>query len=504
MTRSARYAVDPAFVMGEIHPHLYGSFVEHVGRCVYTGIFEPDHPTADEHGFRGRRDRAGAGAWHHDHPLSRRQLRVGLRLGGRCRSGRGPARPPGSGLGDARDEPGRHERVHGLDPRGGRRADVRGQPGDTRRRCRATLRGNTATTPAGRALSDLRHAHGYPKPHDIRFWCIGNEMDGPWQIGGMDARAYGRVARETAKAMRWADGAFDNTDGRHWTDGSHPGGLTLAACGSSHRDMETYARWEYEVLDECFELVDFISLHTYFREPTDVDDFLANIDRLDAYMSEVAAIADAVAATRRSDKRIMLSLDEWNVWYKCGHPLDMLDGTFPDHPPLVEEIYDVKDALLIGGALITLLNHADRVKAASLAQLVNVIAPIMTEPGGRAWRQTIFPPLRDHSTPRARRGAQDRQARWGPPRPCRDARRRRNQRLRAEPGPERAHRPGPSAPQCRAAPSRRSAGASSRRPRRRQRPRRATSVARTARRRHGRGWKALRNASPGLLGLRSG
>lgn len=105
------------------------------------------------------------------------------------------------------------------------------------------------------------------------------------------------------------------------------------------------------------------------------------------------AIADAVAATRRSSKRIMLSLDEWNVWYKSGHPVDTLDDGFPEHPPLIEEVFDAKDALVVGGALIVLLNHADRVKAACTAQLVNIIAPIMTEPGGRAWKQTIFHPF---------------------------------------------------------------------------------------------------------------
>jgi alpha-N-arabinofuranosidase len=158
--------------------------------------------------------------------------------------------------------------------------------------------------------------------------------------------------------------------------------------------MATYARWEYEVLDKCFEHVDFISLHTYFTNPHNATaEFLGNIELLDFFIKEVVAIADAVAATRRSPKRIMLSLDEWNVWYKVRERSDMHKPGWPERPPLIEEVYDAEDALLIGGALITLLNNADRVKVACIAQLVNIIGPIMTEPGGAAWRQTIFHPF---------------------------------------------------------------------------------------------------------------
>jgi alpha-N-arabinofuranosidase len=158
--------------------------------------------------------------------------------------------------------------------------------------------------------------------------------------------------------------------------------------------MATYARWEYEVLDHCFDHVDFISLHTYFMNPHDsTEEFLGNLELLDFFIKEVAAIADAVAATRRSSKRIMLSLDEWNVWYKARSHSDLRKPGWPEHPPLIEEVYNLEDALLVGGALITLLNNSDRVKAACMAQLVNIIGPIMTEPGGPAWRQTIFHPL---------------------------------------------------------------------------------------------------------------
>ena len=170
--------------------------------------------------------------------------------------------------------------------------------------------------------------------------------------------------------------------------------LELAACGSSHRDMKTYAAWEYEMLDLCFEQVDLISLHQYFRnDADDVRTFLNHIDQLDSFIREVAAIADAVAAKRRSSKRIMLSLDEWNVWYKAHAPSDLKQPGWPKAPPLLEEIYNFEDALVVGGALLTMLNNADRVKVACLAQLVNVLGAIFTETGGPAWRQTIFHPF---------------------------------------------------------------------------------------------------------------
>jgi alpha-N-arabinofuranosidase len=186
-----------------------------------------------------------------------------------------------------------------------------------------------------------------------------------------------RIAQETGKVMRWVDE-----------------GIQLAACGSSQRAMPTYASWEYEVLDHCFNEVDFISLHAYFRNDSDdIQQFFTVLEDLDSFIREVAAICDAVAAKRRSKKRIMLSLDEWNVWYKAHTPDDLRKPGWPKAPKLIEEIYNFEDALIVGGALITMINNADRVKAACIAQLVNVIGPIMTQTGGPAWRQTIFHPF---------------------------------------------------------------------------------------------------------------
>jgi alpha-N-arabinofuranosidase len=159
--------------------------------------------------------------------------------------------------------------------------------------------------------------------------------------------------------------------------------------------MPTYGRWEDEVLEHTFEHVEWISLHTYFNNyAEDTKDFLACPDLMDQFIDEVVAIADGVAARRRSNKRIMLSFDEWNVWYRTRRKrADRVKEGWPIAPPILEEIYSMEDALVFGGGCISLLNHADRVKSACLAQLVNVIAPIMTETGGPAWRQTIFWPF---------------------------------------------------------------------------------------------------------------
>ncbi len=212
----------------------------------------------------------------------------------------------------------------------------------------------------------------------MKFWCLGNEMDGPWQMERKTATEYGRIAVEAAKMMKWIDPSIE-----------------LAACGSTARNMPTFGRWDDEVLEHTFEWIEFVSLHTYLNNYAgDTAAFLASPDIMDRFIEEVTAIADAVAARRRSPKRLMLSFDEWNVWYRTRRKREeRVKEGWPIAPPILEEIYTMEDALAFGGACISLLNHADRVKSACLAQLVNVIAPIMTETGGPAWRQTIFHPF---------------------------------------------------------------------------------------------------------------
>jgi alpha-N-arabinofuranosidase len=202
-------------------------------------------------------------------------------------------------------------------------------------------------------------------------------MDAPWQIGQKAADEYGRLARDTARLMRWV-----SPD------------MQLIACGSSNRDLPTFGAWEYQVLEQCFDEVEFLSVHTYFENPhADTWEFLGNIDRMDLHIKEVAAVADAVAARRHSLKRIQLAVDEWNIWYKARAGEHARRPGWPEAPRLIEEVYNFEDALAAGGALSVLMNNADRVKVACLAQLVNAIGAIRTEPGGAAWRQTIFHPF---------------------------------------------------------------------------------------------------------------
>jgi alpha-N-arabinofuranosidase len=205
-------------------------------------------------------------------------------------------------------------------------------------------------------------------------------MDGPWQLGHRNAVDYGKLASRTAKGLRQMDPS-----------------VQLVACGSSYRAMPTFGTWEREVLEQTYDDVDFISCHAYYHPVDgDVDSFLASSVDMDRFIRTVVDTADHVKAARKSDKTINISFDEWNVWYQdAWHERQQEFGIddWPYAPRLLEDSYSLADAVVVGNLLITLLQHADRVKAASIAQLVNVIAPIMTEPGGPAWRQTIFHPF---------------------------------------------------------------------------------------------------------------
>lgn len=371
----ARLAVDPSYVVGALDRRVFGSFVEHMGRCVYTGVYEPEHPTADDDGFRT------------DVLDLVRELGVTVVRypGGNFVSnyawedGVGPKEQRPRRLDLAwraietnqfgTDEFATWARKAGVQPMWAVNLGTRGVTEAVE------LLQYTNGVP-GTEIADRRVANGYEKPHDIKLWCLGNELDGPWQIGHKTAQEYARLAEETARAMRRVDPD-----------------LELVACGSSSRHMPTFASWERAVLERTYDLVDHISLHAYY-EPKDGDtaSFLAVSEDMDRFIGSVIATADHVGAVLRRDKRITLSFDEWNVWYQHRFPGEA-GLAVREAGPLIEDVYDVTDAVVVGSLLITLLRHADRVKIACQAQLVNVIAPILTEPGGRAWRQTIFHPF---------------------------------------------------------------------------------------------------------------
>jgi len=372
--RAARVFAHPSFPVADVPRRLFGSFVEHMGRCVYTGIYEPDHASADQFGLRP------------DVVDLVRELGVTtVRYPGgnfvsnyRWEDGVGPVeeRPRRLDLAwhtTETNEFGLNEflrwaRLTGVEPMLAVNLGTRG-PAETLELL------EYCNHPSGTTLSSRRAAHGAKDPHDVRMWCLGNEMDGPWQTGHKTAEEYGRLAAETARAMR----QYDPT-------------LELVACGSSHARMPTFGAWEDTVLDLTYDQVDFISLHAYYElHDGDVDSYLASGAEMDRFIEQVVATADAVGARRRSDRKILLSFDEWNVWHAPAFPPAGAD--WPIAPRLQEDTFDVRDAVVVGGLLISLLRHCDRVRAACMAQLVNVLGPIRTEPGGPAWRQTIFHPF---------------------------------------------------------------------------------------------------------------
>jgi alpha-N-arabinofuranosidase len=374
MSSTASVTLAPERIIGAIDPRLFGSFVEHLGRAVYGGIYEADHATADSQGFRK------------DVIELVREIDVPI------------VRYPGGNFVSGYDW------EDGIGPRQQRprRLDLAWKTIEPNwvgtdefvAWCRAAStepmlavnlgsRGIDAARnileycnfPGGTFWSDKRKSNGYIEPHNVKVWCLGNEMDGPWQIGHKTADEYGRLAVETAKVMKWVDPTIE-----------------LIACGSSNRRMKSYAAWEATVLEHTYAHVDYLSLHTYYGNPTNnTPNFLANSIDMDRFISEVVAICDYTGAKLRSKKRIDLSFDEWNVWFH-SREADRQRPPWQIAPPLLEDIYTMEDALLVGAMVITLLRHADRVKMACIAQLVNVIAPIMTQTGGAAWRQTIFYP----------------------------------------------------------------------------------------------------------------
>ena len=374
----ARLAIRSDATIGKIDARLYGSFIEHLGRAVYDGIYEPGHPTADENGFR-----TDVIALVKELGVSAIRYPGGNFVSGyRWEDGVGPRdqRPRRLDLAwhsTETNEIGLHEFQRWLDLVDSElmlavNLGTRGLEEAIDLLEYANVRGGTA-------LSDQRVANGRPDPFAVRMWCLGNEMDGPWQLGHRSADDYGKLAVQVARGMRMVDP-----------------GVELVVCGSSSSSMPTFGEWERVVLTHAYDEVDYISCHAYYEDKGDLGEFLASGVDMDRFISRVVATADHVKAVRGSDKTIDISFDEWNVWYlsRFENVEKITDiENWPVAPRLLEDSYSVADAVVFGDLLITLLQHADRVRSASLAQLVNVIAPIMTEPGGPAWRQTTFFPF---------------------------------------------------------------------------------------------------------------
>lgn len=355
-----RAFIDPAFRISRLDRNLFGSFLEHLGRAIYKGIYEPGSSQADQDGFRKDvlEEISALGV-----PLIRYP-------GGNFVSGYDWL----NGVGPQKDRPAVLDRAwdtietnqFGTDEFMLWCKKVGTQPlmavnlGSGTPQHAADLV-EYCNLEKGTKWSDLRREYGHAEPYEVKRWCLGNEMDGPWQIGHATAKEYGQRAADAARQIREIDHS-----------------LFLVACGSSGPFMPTYLEWDREVLEQCYEVVDAISLHRYFNNAAetsgDSGKYLAMNLTMERQIEEVAAVCDMVRGRLRTNKRLALSFDEWNVWYRARGG----DGGKQTAPHLLEEVYNLEDALLVGGVLITLLRHSDRVRIACLAQLVNVIAPLMT------------------------------------------------------------------------------------------------------------------------------
>ncbi|PYU43629.1 MAG: alpha-N-arabinofuranosidase [Acidobacteria bacterium] len=372
-----RVYLDSRRVVAPLDRNLFGSFLEHLGRAIYEGVYDPGSKLSEANGFRK------------DVISEIRQMGVPIVRypGGNFVSGYNWL----DGVGPKESRPrvldkawnaintnqfGTNEfmawcKAVGTEPLMGLNLGT-GTPEE------AAALVEYCNLDQGTKWSDLRRKHGVAEPYKVKRWCLGNEMDGPWQIGHMTATEYGMKAQDAARQMRYVDPA-----------------LQLIACGSSGPFMPTYLEWDREVLEQCYDYVDGLSLHRYFTNaPADTggdsSKFLAMNLSMEQQIAETLAVCDLVRGHKRSPKQLWLSFDEWNVWYRARNG-DHANGHHQEAPHLLEEVYNLEDALLVGGLLNSLLRNANRVKLACLAQLINVIAPISTNATGLL-QQTIYYP----------------------------------------------------------------------------------------------------------------
>lgn len=365
-------------IISKIDEKVFGSFIEHVGRSVYNGIYEPKHICADEEGFRT------------DVIEAVRDLNVTcVRYpGGNFVSGYDWK----DGIGDRAKRPTRinlawRERepnLIGTDEfmSWAKKTDI--EP------ILAVSMGNSGPKeaaelveycnfPEGTYWSDKRRENGAEKPYGIKYWCVGNEMDGSYQMGALSAESYGKKAYEAAKQMKRVDDS-----------------VRFVMAGSSSPWSPTFPAWDKTVLNETYQYADFLSLHAYYTykhyddESRSLKEFLASPVNFEQYINTVQGVCDEVKRQKGEEKDIMLAVDEWNVWH---NDTEIHETPYSIGEKLIENNYDFADALVVAGLLSVLVNHCDRVKIACMAQLVNVIAPIYTQTGGNMIKQTTFYPF---------------------------------------------------------------------------------------------------------------
>ncbi len=373
-SQKASIYIDNNRKISDISPLLFSGFAEHMGRCIYEGIYDPASPHADENGFR--KDVLSA-----LRDLNFRSIRYpgGNFLSGyRWEDGIGPKdqRPARKDLAWQSLETnqfGTDEFMHFC-------KEINTEPMMAVNMGTGTIQDAAnlveyCNAETGTKYADMRAANGHADPYGVKYWCIGNEMDGPWQIGHLDAVEYGKKAREAGKMMRWQDPS-----------------IQTVLCGSSNSRMPTYPEWDRTVLELAWDHVDYHSLHYYAQNhEDDTASFLAMSAEFESFVDTLTGVLRYVKAKNRSKHDVKLSWDEWNVWYKATLENDV-KGAWTEAPHLIEEVYNLEDALVVAQWMNVFLRKSDVLKIACLAQIVNVIAPILTTTEGML-KQSIYYPI---------------------------------------------------------------------------------------------------------------
>ncbi|MDL1915647.1 alpha-N-arabinofuranosidase [Anaerolineae bacterium CFX4] len=362
--------IDTNRVISAISPLLFSGFAEHMGRCVYEGIYDPASPHADENGLR--KDVLAV-----LREMNYRSIRYpgGNFLSGyRWEDGVGPRdkRPVRRDLAWRSIETnqfGTDEFMAFCKQIG--TAPMMGVNMGTGTIQDAANLVEYCNAPTGTKYADMRAANGHRDPYGVKYWCVGNEMDGPWQIGHLDAVEYGQKAREAAKMMRMQDSSIE-----------------LVLCGSSHSAMPTYPEWDRVALEFCYDHVDYHSMHYYATNfEDDTPSYLALSAEFEGFVDTLTGVLRYVKAIRRSKRDVYLSWDEWNVWYKDRSG----DGGWAEAPHLSEEVYNLEDALVVAQWMNVFLRRSDVLKVACLAQIVNVISPLTTTRDSLLKHTTYYP-----------------------------------------------------------------------------------------------------------------
>jgi alpha-N-arabinofuranosidase len=368
---NATLTLDTQFHAGEIDPRIFSGFLEHMGRAVYEGVYDPESPLSDANGFR--RDVLDA--------LKRLRMPLIRYPGGNFVSNylwtdgigpraQRPARPDYAWKSIETNAFGTDEFIAWCREAGTRPMLAVNLGTCGPKEAEALL--EYCNLQAGTHWAERRAANGSREPYGVKVWCLGNEMDGPWQAGHVPAEEYARRAEQAAKLMKGLDPTVE-----------------LVACGSSGRGMSTYLTWDRVVLEYCWNEVDYISAHRYSENRrNDTAWFLAEGVEIERVIRDYAGLIAFVRGMKRSDRNVYLSFDEWNVWYK-NHEMD---GKWQRAPHLIEEVYNLEDALVCAQYMNAFVRNADVVKIACLAQIVNVIAPILTRRNGLLI-QSIYHPF---------------------------------------------------------------------------------------------------------------